>query len=394
LNLDSFTLFTAFIKMNDIDVCNIKDLNEPPFVTFDFFESSFSSFNSNFSRLSESVRDLLRFYDKHKHVYNTEKYLLDKIVYKNWNTLRKEKAIEHLRKLKRIMSSMDKLNLFVVVEKFNDTIASNSQTHLKNKIKLPSKEYCEFVLVRLLSTYKLVDYSLNLIKNNLFFHMTKSIGSAFFLSNHILFLSLIARIYYLFKEKAFHLINTYNSLRESIDKFESTKQIWCNLFQLEMLPIKLTFDEKAKSSAIENQFKEMNLDKIDRSKVNFDLNEEEFIGEKVEREIINNELNEQKQTNITQDSKKNKKFTKEIVKNVKKYFKKCFNYNKSKLKQKRFRKTILKYFYDTTSKGHNLMNELNMKFLKKKLKSFLQKSNYKKSKIFITKIVKLIKNLK
>lgn len=377
--------------MNDIDVCNIKDLSEPPFVTFDFFETSSSSFSSNFSRLSESLRDLLRFYDKHKDAYNTEKYLLDKIVYKNWNSLRKEKALENLRKLKRILSTLDKLNLLVVVEKLNDTIASNSQTFFNNKIKLPSKEYCEFVLVRLLSTYKLVDYSLNLIKSSLFFQLTRSIGSAFFLSNHILFLSLIARIYYLFKEKAFHLKNTYNNLRESISKFESTKQKWCHLFQLEKLPIKLTIIDDAQNITIEKQLKEMNLCKIDQSNTHSDLSVEEFIGERVEREIMN-ESNGQKQ-NKSENTKKKKQFSKQFVKNVKKYFKKCFNQGKLKLKQKRFRKLVLNYLNDIR-REHNLMNELNMKFLKKKLKSFLQKSNYKKTKTFLVKIVKLIKTFK
>jgi hypothetical protein len=149
-----------------------------------------------------------------------------------------------MRKLKRA------LNVFLDI-KLEDLLETISQTcktikldqafnkKYENTKSLPSKELLEFLLVRLLSSYKLLDYGINLIKTNILYYIIKLIKNAIYLTNNILFMSIIARVYCLFKKYKQQISYVYNSLREYIDLFKSTSIKWSDSFDIEVLPLSL-----------------------------------------------------------------------------------------------------------------------------------------------------------
>ena len=229
-------------SISDDTIWNLKSLDQPPIVKFDYTPAEYNNLfaQTNFSLLFSAELDkLIHILNQSESVFLNEKYLLDKIIYKNWNPLRKEKTLQLMRKLKRA------LNLFIEI-KLNDlleTIAQISKAKqldiFKNSKSLPSKELLEFLLVRLLSSYKLLDHGMTLIKTNILYYIIKLIKNAIYLTNNILFMSIISRVYCLFKKYKQHISYVYNSLREYINLFKATSIKWSDRFNIESLPLSL-----------------------------------------------------------------------------------------------------------------------------------------------------------
>ena len=240
-------------NVNENMIWNLKSLDQPPVVAFDYSANEYNLLfkNSNFEPLfNQNLLKITSLLAKSKGLFQNEKFYLEKKIFKNWNALRKEKSLQLMRKLKGILNSFEQLRLDILLANVSEILNRNN----KNIKFLPSKEYFEFLLVRLLSAFKLLDYGQVLIKAKILFYIAKNIKHAIFLSNNILFLSIISRIYCLFKCYQQQIVFLYNMLKENICLFKATTIKWSENFVVDQLPTSLT-SQKYKKNALEESKK-------------------------------------------------------------------------------------------------------------------------------------------
>ena len=214
------------LKINDSVIWNQKNLDSPPLVTFDYPLSEYNKLfkDTNFNLIFfDHVEKTINLFNKSKILFLNEKSLLEKIIYKNWNPLRKENSLKLMKQLKRIINSFIDLKLDSLLVNIKETSQTRDQTFLKNitnnkLIKtLPSREIFEYFLVRLVSSHQLLEYGMNLIKSNILIHIMKSIKNAIYLPNNILFMSNLSRLYCFLKKYNQMIILIYNNLRDYIN---------------------------------------------------------------------------------------------------------------------------------------------------------------------------------
>jgi hypothetical protein len=260
-------------------IWNLKSIDQPPLVAFDYSMEEYHALfkNSDYDPLfNQQLVKLIKLLSKSKSLYLNEKFYLEKIIFKNWNALRKETSLQLMRKLKGLLKSFDDLKLELSLTSISDIINRNN----KNTKFLPSREYFEFLLVRMLSAFKLFEYCQSLIKSKILFYIIKNIKNALFLSNNLLFFSIVSRIYCLLKCYQQQIILVYNSLRESIVLFKATKIIWSEDFKVEELPKNLNMNIIQKSVLLETN-------KISETEIKFEneVNKMEVdIGEAIDRD--------------------------------------------------------------------------------------------------------------
>ena len=269
---------------------NLKVLDSPPLVTFDY---NLKDYDNLFSKtdycllFEQHLNKLINLIDTKKILLTNEKTILEKLIYKNWNPLRKEKSMQLMRQLKKQLNKFEQINLSDLVKSVRDLSNSRQQT-IKS---LPSREVYEYLLIRLYSAFKLLDYTLEMIKNKLFIHLMKLIHNAIYLANNMLFVSAISRIYFILKKYKQNITFVYNCLREHIHLFKSTSIQWSNQFKIDQLPLNIS---------ISNETKRTNEPTTSSNDSNIELtfrqliNTEDF-GVPIEREpeiVLNNSENE------------------------------------------------------------------------------------------------------
>ena len=260
-------------------IWNLKSLDQPPLVAFDYSMDEYHALfkNSAYDPLfNQQLVKLIKLLSKSKSLYQNEKFYLEKIIIKNWNALRKETSLQLMRKLKGLLKSFDDLKFEHSLASISDILNRNN----KNTKFFPSREYFEFLLVRMLSAFKLLEYGQSLIKSKILFYIIKNIKNAIFLSNNLLFFSIVSRIYCLFKCYQQQIILVYNNLRESIGLFKATTIKWSEDFKVEELPINLNMNIIQKSVLLEAK-------KISETETQFEneVNKMELdIGEAIDRD--------------------------------------------------------------------------------------------------------------
>ena len=193
------------ISPSDKDIWNLKQLDGPPIVTLDYtlpeYEASFTS--TSFRLLLEQhLQKLIFLMESNRPTFLLEKSLLEKLIYKNWNSLRKERAVQSMRRLKKVLNSFETLELIDIVRRVNDltSSAANDMCHLGKLRTLPSREVFEYFIVRIYAAYRLIEFALELIRKDIFFNLVKSIQMAVFMPNNLLFLGTVSRIYCILKK--------------------------------------------------------------------------------------------------------------------------------------------------------------------------------------------------
>ena len=347
--------------MSDSDVWNLKNLEGPPMVTFDYslseYDSLFSKteFHSMFEHHLNKLIDLME--TKQNLLYN-DKVILEKLIYKNWNPLRKEKYMQQMRQLKKMLNSYEQLNLVDLSNSIKQMITSRQPT-LRT---LPSKEVNEYLLVRLCTAFKLLESAIHLIRDKLYFELMKSIQNAIYLANNYLFLSAVSRIYFVLKKYKQNVMFVYNSLREYIELFKSTSNDWSPA-KIGDLSLKLSTQSFEREKTDKDE-KEINLAKFEK------LNLEDY-GVKIERDAL--DLDHA----LAEDDLVEKK--KALIRNIQKIFKSSESIKKFDQKFKNFLK----------SKSNELDND-NL-FLKEVLdKKLIIKKDFKIKKLKKKLIIKII----
>ena len=390
------------LKINDSVIWNQKNLDSPPLVTFDYPLSEYNKLfkDTNFNLIFfDHVEKTINLFNKSKILFLNEKSLLEKIIYKNWNPLRKENSLKLMKQLKRIINSFIDLKLDSLLVNIKETSQTRDQTFLKNitnnkLIKtLPSREIFEYFLVRLVSSHQLLEYGMNLIKSNILIHIMKSIKNAIYLPNNILFMSNLSRLYCFLKKYNQMIILIYNNLRDYINLFKSTSIKWSKSFNLDELPSHLS-DNKLKNKKDVNNFNsnECIIDIINQPNFMVKNDLVEDLGEKIDRDLYLNIIQntgEQIIDNSTSFESNNKLLTKKIIKLIrlssslknkksKKEQEKTTKKFNLKLFRKKFRKYLLKNVINSNCEYMNylLVNENMSNFKNNINKLIVKKFNY------------------
>lgn len=355
-------------------IWNLKSLDQPPLVAFDYSMDEYHALfkNSDYDLLfNQQLFKLIKLLSKSQSLYQNEKFYLEKIIFKNWNALRKETSLQLMRKLKGLLKSFDDLKLELSLASISDILNRNN----KNTKFLPSREYFEFLLVRMLSAFKLLEYGQSLIKSKILFYIIKNIKNAIFLSNNLLFFSIVSRIYCLFKCYQQQIILVYNNLRENIGLFKATSIKWSEDFKVEELPIHLNINIIQKSVFLETK-------KLSETEIQFEneVNKMELdIGEAIDRD--------EKPINAKID------YAKPFFKKIKLFLKgKNFNLKVFKLNFSKYVKRQIKR--NDSNEFVTFLDNVctNEKKFTKKLNSLLKASNLEGRTKVITKKMFLILN--
>lgn len=190
------------------DPWNHKFIDGPPIVTFDY---SPTEYDVRFAKtsclviLQQHLQKLLGLIEINRPLFVTERTLLEKLIYKNWNSLRKEKAMQSLRRLRMVLNSFEQMNFISVLKTMGDLLASAEKPLYSidpeaSKKSLPSREVFEHFTVRLYGVFRLLEFAQQLIRDHIFFNIVKSIQMAVFLPNNLLFLGTISRLYSMIKK--------------------------------------------------------------------------------------------------------------------------------------------------------------------------------------------------
>ena len=294
------------------DLWNLKRLEPPPFVTFEYtnneLETRFA--NKNHFIFNDYLNKLYNLLESSEVFMSNEKHVLEKLIYKNWNPLRKEKSLQFMRKLKTILGSFEDMKLSSLARDFKDLKKPRTQAG-KELRSVPSKELHEYFLVRLLAAFNLLNHAVNLIRDKIFVYLSALIQSGIYLPNNLLFLSVVARIFCLFKKYAQLIVLTYNNLREYVGLFKSTNIIWSSMFELDKLPLKININLENNESKVVNLEKKLDqlvlLDNVLQEEKNEELYFED-IGEKIDRNHLQKtESSSQNQFSIDKEQKLNSK---------------------------------------------------------------------------------------
>lgn len=269
---------------NDLNLWNNKQIDPPPFVTLSYTNTEFNDlFKTNtFSVLFKNYLEKLKnLFESGDYFFLSEKQMLEKLIFKNWNSLRKEKSLQYMKKLKHFLNDFVNFKFNNLVETINIMTGSLDRTNeKKSKISLPSREVFEYFLIRLYAILTLFNHIMFTIRNKICFFIIKYIKNGIFLSNNILYLCNVSRIYCIIKKYQINSKFLYNNLREHIHLFKSTSLKWNESFSLDMLPInvkdtKLNLDDHNLEQSLENFEKNINFS-----------TKNEDIGELIDRDSI------------------------------------------------------------------------------------------------------------
>ena len=185
------------------DIWNYKIIDAPPIVTFDYtlaeYRTSFSS--NNFQVIfDQHLNKLFTLIKSNQEFFKTETTLLKKLIFKNWNSLRKERSMRSMQRLKKVLNSFEEFQFENLLKTMIDLIDSRQIQYSLNKKSLPSKEVFEHFLVRIYGVFRLLEFAQMLIRENIFFYLVKSIQMAVFMPNNLLFLGTVSRIYCVVKK--------------------------------------------------------------------------------------------------------------------------------------------------------------------------------------------------
>lgn len=378
-------------KANDLNLWNLKIIDPPPFVTLNYTQNEFNDLfkSTNFRFLFKSSLEKLQLLlETGQHFFLSEKQILEKLIFKNWNSLRKEKSLQYMKKLKRLLNDYVNLKFNYLIETINILSRSLDKSEIhRPRISLPSREVFEYLLTRLYTVLNIFDHIIFLIRNKICFYIIKNIKNGIFLSNNLLYLSNIARIYSIIKKYQINSKFLYNSLRENISFIKPTSIKWNESFIIEDLPFFINEQRTNLDEILEKNT--TNFENI--TSVNF-ISSFQDIGEVIERDPI-----EQKLKPKCKKKKKNSSSNKRniLFKKIRLFVTTFDQIDEIKLKFKRFIKSKLKKLGSNYSSFlKDCLND--KKIFIKKLNQLLEnvsKTNLSKKTLIRKSIIQIIRKL-
>jgi hypothetical protein len=376
------------MNANDLIIWNMKTLEQPSVVSMNYTSTEYQKIINFNSKLYKQCKDLENNLIKNNNAFLCEKSIIDKIFYKNFNTLRKEKSIHYIRKLKRLLKSFDELKTESLIISLQELTKNSENDENNGLFLLPPKESFEFIFIRLFSLLKVSMFVIRLIKRNIFPMVIKSTKNCIFLSNNILFFGAVSRVYAILKNEYIrHLTQVYVSLKDGINLFKSTDidRLDTCVLDFQMFSTHLEYDE---SKSINNQ----NTKQITSPEhIGMELSNEQDLGECINRESTTLNYTDEIIESFSKAKRKflKKKIFKKINEFVEFFSKRAGNDEKAQFKRKLelFLKINMKKFGTIYKKFLNdLLNDL--KKLKRNIKVNVLKT---KSKFLSDSLKKYIK---
>jgi hypothetical protein len=256
--------------LSDQVIWNTKKIEQPMFKTVAYTKIEYQNVFNIKSILINICKDLKIVLTNHKQSLLFEQNIMSKMIYKNFNTLRKDKAFQSVKKLQRLLKSFQELEIEMVIKSI---MPINENERIDGLFYLPPREFFEFILTKLFSALKILKFIKLFIKSLIFFNLINSTKNSIFLSNNILFLSTISRIYFVKNEYLKHLHNVYIFIKDKIFVFKSTNYNWSEKFDLNLFQVRST------TKTVKN-YQNRDIKKLDM-KIDNDF------GENVNRESIN-----------------------------------------------------------------------------------------------------------
>lgn len=344
-----------------INLWNLKSIDSPPYVRLEYSYANERETIKKLNLLQNQIKNLIDTFKNDEKAFKLEMNLLDKIIYKNWNALRKEKTLNLMKKLQKLIGNFDSLNLTKLLSNFD-------YENVNQKFYYPTKEIYEYTLLRLYSALSLLNYSTNLCIN-LYKFIGSSLRRSVFTPNNIIFLSITSRIYVLLNRFKNEISNSYELIRENITIPKSTNLKWNEGFNIDDLP-------STKKSTM-NEINESIISAFPASTLQEIIYNENDFGTKIERDEIKDEIEEvQNQDKVS----KTEKWIKILIKK----FDQVLISNENKKKNANQLKKIRIFFKKKLAKLGKPYAEflcINKELLKEK---------FKKRKKFLDKILNLI----
>ena len=259
----------------------------------------------------------------------------------------------------RLSESLAKFNF----DCFFDNIFKNGNLTQKYEeisdcmIVFPSMQIFTYFFTRLQSAYKIIEQMIRIINQHIFSHVITFIKSSSFLPNHVLFLSVVSRLYIILKCYKKEILNLYSSLKENVTYLRSIKLNWATQFKYPVI------DYLDRESTVEKVLHlELSLGENNPSN---ETNPNDDFGEIVSRktnEISNSgQLNKMKGKSYSPYySKKWKKHKKRLLKKLVSFMESLENKEKTKVNMAKFNSKCKSFFKINVSKhGNEYIDYLN-----------------------------------
>lgn len=232
----------------DTSIWNMKNLSSPTFKTLEYtkqeYDRLFASTNYHLM-FATNLKSTLDLFEKSRSALVDETYILERLIYKNWNALRKERYMQNMKKLKSVLKKFSDLSIDKLSETIQKMATSAISRNNKSNVNLVSREVVEFYAIRLYSAYQLSEYVLRLIRNLLEPDFVRQMRNNVFLSNNLLYLSTISRIYCIIRRYHRSIGHLYNCFRENISLFKSSEsENWIDKELIDQLPMFLMSTSK------------------------------------------------------------------------------------------------------------------------------------------------------
>src|SRR5579883_2067352 len=94
------------INNTDTSIWNVKNLASPTFRTLEYTKSEYDRLfgSTNYHLLfADNLKSTLTVFAKSREAFEDEKYILERLIYKNWNALRKERSMQTMKKIKNAL---------------------------------------------------------------------------------------------------------------------------------------------------------------------------------------------------------------------------------------------------------------------------------------------------
>lgn len=262
----------------DLSIWNSLSIASPSFRTLEYsrleYERLFGSTNYHLM-FADQVSTLLSVFEKSRVALENEKHVLDRLIYKNWNALRKETSMQKMKKLKRSLQKLSALS----IDKLTETIQKLTSVNKTSQARLlPSQEVFQYYAIRLYSTYRISEYVMRLVRDRLESDLIRQMRNNIFLANNLLYISTVSRIYCIIRSRQRAVAHIYNCLREYLDLFKSSgDEYTLTTSDLEQLPryIMTTAREQSDSKSVHKSILTLAIQSDDQ--------EMEDLGEPIER---------------------------------------------------------------------------------------------------------------
>lgn len=227
----------------DTSEWNSQTLSAPSFIAVDFSKVEYENLlkTTNFQSIFyDHAKELIQLFEKYQPFLNHEKQVLTSLLYKSWNTMRNQRSIQNMKKVKSLLNKLSGLCICKLTDVIIRLFTFQNKIETKVNISLPSREIIKFYLLRLFASYRLISYGIYLIRFKIVPDLCNKIRKNIFIVNNLLFVGVVSRIYCLIRRFQISIVYLYNCLKNNVLLFKSAfEHLQTSEADFDNLPIRL-----------------------------------------------------------------------------------------------------------------------------------------------------------